>query len=70
MYGKAKLFEKLFRQNVGNGSHTLSGAFSALEWGLVRAVEDEDGVDIEREEADEAVVKGAMGGIRSTCQVS
>jgi len=67
MYREPKLLQKLFGEKFGYGCDIGSSAFVALEWGLVRSIEDEDGMNRERDQAKEAVVKGAQGRIRAAC---
>ena len=67
MDGESKLLQQLLGEKLGDGGDIRSGAFVALERGLVRAIEDEDGVDGEGDQAQEAVVECSKGRIGATC---
>jgi hypothetical protein len=60
MYRVAKLLQELLCEELGDGGDVRAGALVALEGRLVRAIEDEDGVDSERDQAEEAIVEGAQ----------
>jgi hypothetical protein len=61
------LLQKLFREEFGDGSDVGSSALVAFEGGLVRAVEDEDGMYGERNQSQETVVECAQGWVRAAC---
>ena len=70
MYREAKLFQELLGKEFRDGCDVRTGAFVALERWLVWSVEDEDGMNIECDQAKEAVVEGAKSRIRATCSTS
>lgn len=64
MPGKSELLQQLFCQELwdrGDSHSRPADFFIALEERLVRAIEDEQRVDVQGEEAQEAVVKGSEG---------
>jgi hypothetical protein len=65
MYRIAKLLQELLRKEFGDGGDVRTGALVALEGRLIRAIEDEDWVDGERDEAEEAIVEGSQRRIRA-----
>jgi len=60
MYRISKLLQQLLCKKFGDGCDIRAGALVALEGRLVWSIEDEDGVDGERDEAKEAVIEGAQ----------
>lgn len=61
---KPKLFQQLLRQELRHAGDSDSRAADFLvpfEERFVRAVEDEEGVDVQGEEAQQAVVEGSQG---------
>jgi hypothetical protein len=67
MYRVSKLLQKLFGEELGDGGDIWSGALVALEGGFIWAIENEDGVNRERNQSEETIVEGAKSGIRATC---
>ena len=60
MYRVSKLLQQLLCEKFGDGGDVRTSAFVALEGRLVWSIEDEDGMDGERDEAKEAVIEGAQ----------
>jgi hypothetical protein len=60
MYRISKLLQELLREELGDGGDVRTGALVALEGRPIRAIEDEDWVDSERDEAEEAIVEGSQ----------
>lgn len=67
MNGVSKLLQQLLGEELGDGGDIGSGALVALERRLVWAIEDEDGMYSEGDEAEEAVVECSQGRICATC---
>jgi hypothetical protein len=69
MERETKVFEELFGQKLGHTRYPHIGASDLLvpfPGGLVRAIEDEERVDVEREEAQEAIVEGSQSRVCAT----
>lgn len=67
---QAKVLQKLFSEELGDRGDLDIGATTnatvPLERRFVRSVEDEERVDVEGNQAEEAVVEGAQRGIGAT----
>jgi hypothetical protein len=61
--GEAKEADQTLSHGGGHDIAAARGALVALKGGLVGAVENEDGVDREAEQAHESVEEGADGGV-------
>jgi len=59
MNRKSELFYKALREVIVHGGYVGARLLSALEGGFVRAIEDENGVYRERNEAETAIVECA-----------
>lgn len=59
MYWVSELLQQLLGEKLWDGSNIRTSTLIALEGRLVRSIKDKDGVDSERDQAQEAVVKGS-----------